>query len=64
LLELTLDQALPALSHSVDRHAQVERTARDGTYCRIHAGGITPTRKDRDVLHKLDIMGVCPGCSS
>ncbi len=62
LSELTLDQALPTLAHSVDRHALIERTARDGAYGRIHARGITTTRKDCDVLHKSKIMTVCPGC--
>src|SRR5262249_1824242 len=62
LSELTVDQALPTLEHSRDRHALIERTARDGAYGRIHAGGITPTRKDRQVLHKSEIMTLCPGC--
>src|SRR6266404_65631 len=60
--ELTLDQALPTLAHSVDRHALIERTARDGAYGRIHAGRITTTRNDCDLLHKSEIMTVCPGC--
>ena len=30
LPELTVDQALPTLAHAVDRHALVERAARDG----------------------------------
>ena len=61
LPELTLDQALPTLAHAVDRHALIERTAGDGADGRIHAGGITTTRKDRDVLHQFDIIAVCRG---
>src|SRR5438132_4948616 len=62
LSELTVDQALPTLEHAGDRHALIERTARDGAYGRIHAGGIATTRNDRDMLHKREIMTVCPGC--
>jgi alkanesulfonate monooxygenase SsuD/methylene tetrahydromethanopterin reductase-like flavin-dependent oxidoreductase (luciferase family) len=40
----------------------IERAARDGAYGRIHAGGIATTRKDRDVLHKCEIMTLRP-CS-
>ena len=61
LPELTVDQALPTLAHAVDRHTLIERAACDGAYGRIHAGGITTTRKDRDVLHKSETMTVCPG---
>ena len=63
LAELTLDQSLPALAHSIDRHALIERAAGDGAYGRIHARGITATRQDRDLLHKSDIIAVRPGCS-
>jgi hypothetical protein len=41
LSELTVDQALPTLAHSVNCHALIECAARD----RIHAGGITTNRK-------------------
>ena len=61
LPELTIDQALPTLEHAVYRHTLIERAACDGAYSRIHAGGITTTRKDRDVLHKFETMTVCPG---
>ncbi len=61
LAELTVDRALPTLEHAGDRHALVERTARDGADRRIHAGRVTTTRQDRDVLHKCEIMTPCPG---
>ena len=51
--ELTIDQALPTLTHAVNRHSEIERTARDGTDCRIHPGGIATTCEDRNVLHRL-----------
>src|SRR4029077_16526108 len=35
----------------------------NGAYRRIHAGGIATTRKNRDVLHEPDIMGIFAGCS-
>ena len=60
LSELIVDQALPTLAHAIDRHPLIERTTRNGTYGRIHAGGITTTRKDRDVLHESDIMNLYP----
>ena len=50
-LELAVNQTLPTLAHAVDRHALIERTAGDGAYGRVHAGGITATRKDRDLFH-------------
>jgi hypothetical protein len=34
----------------------IERTARDDAYGCIHAGGVTATRKDRDLLHKPEAM--------
>ena len=49
--ELTLDQALPTLTDAVNCHALVDRAACDGTYGRIHSGGIATTCQDRDVLH-------------
>jgi len=60
LAELTVDQALPTLKHAGDRHALVERAARDGADRRIHVGGIATTRQDRDVLHECEIMTLCP----
>ena len=61
LSELTFDETLPTLEHSVDRHALIERTARNSAYRRIHTGGIATARQDRDVLHKTEIMPVRPG---
>ena len=63
LLELAVNQALPTLAHAIDRHALIERTAGDRAYGRIHAGGVTTTRKDRDLLHQSGIIAVCRGCS-
>jgi hypothetical protein len=51
-----LDEALPTLAHAVDRHAQIERAARDGADGGVHAGGVTTTRKDSDMFHKSEIM--------
>ena len=59
--ELTIDQPLPTLTDAVDRHALIERAARDGAYGCIHAGRIAAARKDRDMLHKFETMTVCPG---
>src|ERR1700722_16512749 len=50
----------PALAHAIDRHAPIKCTAGDGADGRIHARGVTTTRKDGDVLHESEIMTVCP----
>ena len=44
-------RALPTLAHAVDCHALIERAPRDGAYGRIHAGSVTTTGEDCDVLH-------------
>ena len=59
LPELAVDKALPTLAYAVDRHALIERTARDGPYRRIHARGVTTACKDSNVFHESEITTVC-----
>src|SRR5262249_47433412 len=48
------------LQHPVDRHSLIERTAGNGAYGRIHAGGVATARQDCDVLHATEIITGCP----
>ncbi len=56
LAEMTVDEALPTLSHAIDRHALIERAAGDGADRRIHTGGIATTCEDRDVFHESQVI--------
>jgi hypothetical protein len=53
LSKLIVDQPLPTLAHSEDRHILIERAAGDSTYGRIHARGVTTTRRHCDLFDKF-----------